>query len=149
MQPTTGGCMNELKCPECGSSERVKNGMMKEMQRYKCKKCSCNYTKSNQRGYPKELKNMALRMYLEGVGFRDIGRILGVSNVTVLYWVKNDARKLSAIRSREPKNVSLMKIDELCTYVVKKTSEYGCGWLLIEIQGKSLGTGSVIVERKP
>lgn len=72
-----------------------------------------------------------------------------MSNVTVLYWVKNAAKKLVELKSNEPKHVQLMEIDELCTYAAKKTASSGCGWLLIELPGKSLPSGSVIVERKP
>ncbi|OON69206.1 hypothetical protein B0919_10850 [Hymenobacter sp. CRA2] len=31
---------------------------------------------------------MALKLYLEGMGLRAIGRVLDVSNVTVMRWVR-------------------------------------------------------------
>ena len=34
-------------------------------------------------------------MYLEGLGFRSIGRILKVSNVSVLNWIKNTSKIIS------------------------------------------------------
>lgn len=36
------------------------------------------------RGMPMEMKRQALHLYLEGLGFRAIGHLLGVSNVAVL-----------------------------------------------------------------
>ncbi|WP_166918884.1 IS1 family transposase, partial [Thermonema lapsum] len=33
-----------MKCPRCKSSEKVKNGKIKGVQRYKCKKCHYNFT---------------------------------------------------------------------------------------------------------
>ncbi|WP_083108197.1 helix-turn-helix domain-containing protein [Moraxella sp. K1630] len=36
----------------------------------------------------KTLKKMAIDMYLEGLGFRSIGRVLNISYGTVYQWVK-------------------------------------------------------------
>ena len=74
-------------------------------------------------------------MYLEGLGFRSIARILGVINVTVLKWV----RKAGEILQESVDNnnvfsykVSVMELDEMWHFIQKKTTESGCGWLLIE-----------------
>ena len=74
-------------CKRCGGTETHKNGMMNGKQRYRCKSCGFNFT-TGFRGKPIELRQRALQLYLEGLGFRAIGRILGVSNVTVLNWVR-------------------------------------------------------------
>jgi len=50
---------------------------MKGSPRYKCKECGCNFTKATERGYSKELKLKVIEYYLEGCGFRRIGRLLG------------------------------------------------------------------------
>jgi transposase len=60
---------------------------MNGKQRYRCKSCGFNFT-TGFRGKPIELRQRALQLYLDGLGFRAIGRILGVSNVTVLNWVR-------------------------------------------------------------
>jgi transposase-like protein len=74
-------------CKRCGGNDSHKNGMMNGKQRYRCKSCGFNYT-TGFRGKPVELRQQALKLYLEGLGFRAIGRLLGVSNVTVLNWVR-------------------------------------------------------------
>jgi hypothetical protein len=61
--------------------------MMNGKQRYRCKVCGFNYT-TGFRGKPIELRQEALKLYLDGMGFRAIGRVLNVSNVTVLNWVR-------------------------------------------------------------
>jgi transposase-like protein len=61
--------------------------MMNGKQRYRCKTCGFNFT-TGFRGKPMEVRQQALKLYLEGLGFRAIGRILDVSNVTVLNWVR-------------------------------------------------------------
>ena len=76
-----------MTCKRCGGNDSHKNGMMNGKQRYRCKICGFNYT-TGYRGKPLEVRQQALKLYLEGLGFRAIGRILGVSNVTVLNWVR-------------------------------------------------------------
>jgi hypothetical protein len=61
--------------------------MMNGKQRYRCKSCGYNYT-TGFRGKPVELRQQARKLYLEGLGFRAIGRLLEVSNVTVLNWIR-------------------------------------------------------------
>jgi transposase-like protein len=40
------------------------------------------------------MKKLALHMYLEGLGFRAIGRLLGVSNVSVLNWIRSFGKEV-------------------------------------------------------
>jgi len=74
-----------MNCPKCNCSKSVKSGKVKERQRYKCKGCGCNYTvELKSTAKPKSQKEQALHLYLEGLGFRSIGRILGVSNALLI-----------------------------------------------------------------
>ena len=72
-----------MNCPKCQETSYYKNGKAMGRQRYKCKQCGCNFTQSKKQGYSLEKRLMALKLYLEGMGFRGTGRVLGVSNVTV------------------------------------------------------------------
>ncbi|MDR2437492.1 MAG: hypothetical protein LBD17_05470 [Endomicrobium sp.] len=81
-------------CPRCKSEKSVKHGILKGLQRYKCKGCGCDYTKSRKYGYSLEERKKAIKYYLEEIGFRKIERLLAISNVTVLYWVRELGRKL-------------------------------------------------------
>jgi len=74
-----------MDCPKCASNKKVKSGIVKSRQRFKCKECGCNYTvEIKSTAKPNSMKKDALHLYLEGLGFRSIGRLLGVSNVSVL-----------------------------------------------------------------
>ncbi|MDR2074203.1 MAG: hypothetical protein LBP36_02430 [Oscillospiraceae bacterium] len=53
-----------------------------------CKNCGCCYTKSKKHGYSERKKREAIRYYNEGIGFRRIERLLGMSHVSVINWVK-------------------------------------------------------------
>ena len=76
-------------CPKCQSLACKKDGTNKVKQRYFCKHCGYRHTVSyTQRGYSEEVKRMALKMYLEGLGFRSIARVLNCSHVVVYQWVK-------------------------------------------------------------
>ena len=70
-------------------NKKVKNGVVREVQRYKCKECGCNYTIGFEECLAKEKKRrFALSLYWEGLGFHLIGRLLRVSYVAVLKWVR-------------------------------------------------------------
>ena len=71
-------------------------------------------------------------MYLEGLGFHSIARLLNVSHVTVMNWVKKYGRELSKIRN--PKPVQIMELDEIHSYVGRKKTTDGYGLLLIDIE---------------
>ena len=42
---------------------------MNGKQRYKCKECGYNFTEDDRRKIPDGIKKLAVRMYLEGLGF--------------------------------------------------------------------------------
>lgn len=81
--------MKQIACPKCQSQELIKSGVIKERQRFRCKQCGYSFT------VLKEGKNIdpyyvikALQLYIEGVSLREIERILGISHVSVMNWVK-------------------------------------------------------------
>ena len=89
-----------MDCSKCNRSRSVKSGKVNGRQRYKCKECGCNYTveiKSTSK--PKFLKKQALHLYLEELGFRSIGRFLGVSNVSVLNWIRDFGKNIHDFHS--------------------------------------------------
>lgn len=118
-----------MKCPKCQSENKVKNGIIKQAQRYKCKDCGCNYTIDYQRQEEKEKKRrFALSMYLEGLGFHSIGRLLGVSHVSIINWVRKYGKELSSIRNPCP--VKVMELDETHSFCGHKKTIVGHGLVL-------------------
>ncbi|MBF0403726.1 MAG: IS1 family transposase, partial [Nitrospirae bacterium] len=67
-----------MNCPKCKSERNVKNGIVHRQQRYKCKECGCNFTKSKKKGYSMRTKIIALALYLSGVSMTMTGKIIGV-----------------------------------------------------------------------
>jgi len=86
-----------MNCPKCKSDQFVKDGIVKGRQRFQCKVCRYRYTVEF-RGKSTEIKRMALHLYLEGLGFRSISRILKVSNVAVLNWIKAFGSEIEKIQ---------------------------------------------------
>jgi transposase-like protein len=115
-----------MDCPRCGSGEYVKDGIVKERQRYQCKHCKYRYTvqqRSNERSA--DVRQLAIDMYLEGLGFRAIGRLLKVSHTAVFGWIKNAGKTVECPPETEP--IEVVEIDEMHTYVGQKKTIDGFG----------------------
>jgi transposase-like protein len=108
-----------MNCPRCNNAQSCKDGIVRNKQRYQCKSCRFRYTlnhKSNIK--PLSIKRKALELYLEGLGFRAIGRILEISYGTVYQWVKACGDQVSLPESQG--EVEIVEMDEIHTYVGSK-----------------------------
>ena len=142
-----------MNCPKCFSEEYVKSGFTKKRQRYKCRQCGCNFTQSKKRGASLETKLQALKLYLEGLGLRSIGRILKVSNVTILYWIRTMGESVKTyVQAEMPtdiRHVDVIEMDEMWHFTVKKNANCGYGSLSIGIPKKCLDSRLEVVAEKP
>lgn len=126
-----------MNCPSCRSSNNVKNGLLKETQRYKCKDCGCNYIRSYAHYQEKDRKRrLALSMYLEGLSYHSISRLLGVSHVSVLNWVRRYGSGLEALRNPRPCRV--LGTEELKNYPGQDKIRAGFGLIVIEAAENTL-----------
>ena len=125
-----------MNCPKCNSSEKNKDGIVKGRQRFLCKSCGRRYTVEKKSDVkPPEVRKLALEMYLEGLGFRAIGRILKISYGTVYAWIKEWGSKVDLPQSSQP--VAVVELDEMHSYVGSKKTTAGYGLLLIDLQDGS------------
>jgi transposase-like protein len=127
-----------MNCTKCNSVKNVKSGIIKCKQRFKCKDCGCNFTveiKSTSKS--KSLKKDALHLYLEGLGFRSIGRFLNVSHVSVYNWIRTFGREVANLQSNE--KIEIVELDEMHTYIQQKKTTVGFGLLWIGL-GKNSST---------
>ena len=118
-----------MTCPKCACAEAVKNGKMQGKQRYRCKSCGCNYTQSSRYRIDRDTRVKCIRLYLEGVGFRGISRLTGVSHVIVQVWVKELGDSIERLRpqTEEGEAVSVMELDEMWHFIQKKETNAGSG----------------------
>jgi transposase-like protein len=119
-----------MTCPRCSSSNYCKAGVALCRQRYKCKSCHYYYTVAQKSDVkPAEIRRMAFEMYLEGLGFRAIGRLLRISYGTVYQWVKNWEKQIELPKRNE--QIEVVELDEMHTYVWHKKTT---GVLLIDME---------------
>jgi len=112
--------------------DKVKSGVNKGRQRYKCKKCQYFFTVAHKSDTATpDQRRLALTLYLEGLGFRSIGRILGFSHVAVYQWVRAFGENLKQIKRPVAK---IVELDELHRYVGHKKTTVGSGLLLIDLE---------------
>ncbi len=128
--------MKKQYCPQCKSLEYTKSGIVKDRQRYKCKDCGYFYT------VIKEGKNIdsyyvikALQLYIEGVSFREIERILGISHVSVMNWVKKFGINRPENLEYKP-SYQVLSHDELVQFMKSRSDLKGAGVLLTELGDK-------------
>ncbi len=135
-----------MNCPRCKSPDHKKNGKISGRQRYQCRDCRYNYSvELKSTASSTFVKRQALQLYLEGLGFRSIGRLLGVSHVSVQNWIKKFGKELEDLKSEN--EIAIIELDEMHTYIGNKKNIAGSGLLLIEL-GKSSSTALLVVEEQ-
>ena len=84
-----------MECRYCKSQNVIKKGQNeKGIQRYYCKDC-CSYFLENyeKNRYPDQIKQIALRLYTDGVEISVIARSLEVPYETVRSWIRAEGEK--------------------------------------------------------
>lgn len=117
-------------CPACKKSDCRKDGIVGGRQRYYCKSCGYRHTVSH-KWYSEETKRQALTLYLEGLGFRSIGRLLNCSHVAVYQWIKQYGNK--AQLSLPTSDLDVVEMDEMHSYVGSKKKPAGYGSRLTDV----------------
>ena len=128
--------MEILACPKCQNNQIVKSGIVKNRQRYLCK--PCNYFFSvNKLG--KKIDDYyvtkALQLYLEGLSFREIERIIGVSHVSISNWVKEFKIKKPENSNYHP-TYKIFNHLELVEFLKNKEMLSGAGMIITELGDK-------------
>lgn len=131
-----------IECRFCGSDRVVKNGIIRGKQRYKCKGCGKNQMLNDGRvKYSNKEKYMAVAMYLNNVGFRAIGRVMNIPFQIIHNWIRKAGELVERRANKEStisRNIAILEMDELYTYIQKKSGKYEYGLLLIGTEMKLL-----------
>lgn len=113
-----------MKCPKCGSTEVNKNGHCRGKQNYRCKHCGRQFLEFySSKGYSDDAKQICLKMYRDGLGFRAIERATGVSHNTVINWVRrveanqSDTLETDSGSESDEQDISNARLDR-CPYKV-------------------------------
>ncbi|MBA5630263.1 IS1/IS1595 family N-terminal zinc-binding domain-containing protein [Moheibacter lacus] len=123
-------------CPRCDHKQIVKSGIVNDKQRYRCKKCNYFFT-VNKIG--KKIDDYyvtkALQLYLEGLSYREIERILGISHVSVSNWVKEFKIKKPVHKDYHP-TYKIYNHEEIVEFMKNKQNLSGAGMVITELGDK-------------
>jgi len=133
-------------CPKCSCSEVVKNGKHLGRQRYRCKSCGFQFTRTAARGRPASEKAIAVLLYTLGLSLNCIARMLKVSTPAVLRWVRLFAEK--TYEKPEPSEAIIVELDEMWHYLHSKKTNSGSGKLIVAVPVGSLTGNAGLVIRK-
>lgn len=109
-------------CPAChASDQQIKAGKHASgSQRYQCHVCGRKYApEPTPHGYPVAVREHAVRLYVDGLGLRQIARQIGVVHQTVANWVAAHADGLPEPPA-PPQPVAVIEQDELFTFIGTK-----------------------------
>ena len=113
-------------CPHCQQARnQYKIGFNASgSQRYKCKDCNRKYTpEPRARGYPESVRQQAVQMYVDGLNFRRIARILQVNHQSVINWVNAHVAQLPDEPPVPDTPPEVTELDELFTFVGSKKTK--------------------------
>ncbi len=128
--------MSSSKCPKCENTQTVRNGIVNGRQRFRCKECHYNFTVDKVgKGISTYYVIKALQLYIEGVSYREIERLLGVSHVSVMNWVKKYDIKAPQNDMYHP-TYKVLTHSELAEYMSKRENVEGAGMIITELGDK-------------
>ncbi len=141
---------NPLCCKHCGSSNYVKNGTVRGLQRYKCKQCQYNFVEGDRRVDPNTAKQKALAVLLYSLckcSYGMIARILRVSKTIVYYWIRDEAAALPDPEIAD--TLQEVEFDEMWHFVGSKKTKFGSSRRWIAARGELSPGLRVIVMLQP
>ena len=112
-----------MKCPQCNSSEIIKNGYRRGKQCFRCRECGRQFvSEPKNQPYPPQVKELCLKMYLNGMGLRGIERVTEIHHTTIMNWIRDAGLKLPDA-PEESEIPEITEIDELQTFVGHKKNK--------------------------
>ena len=126
----------ENQCPKCNNQNVSKSGIIKGKQRFFCKNCNYNFTvKKLGKQIDDYYVTKALQLYLEGLSYREIERIIGVSHVSISSWIK----KYNITRpphSEFHPVYKVLKQNELIEYISQENNLENSGLIITQFADK-------------
>jgi transposase len=113
-------------CPACGGSVLIRSGHAGGRQRWRCKGCGRQFTRTAPRGKPAAMKAAAVELYCTGLSLSAVGKRLGVSAQSVMRWIRGHARDHCPKPEAEGRTV-VVEIDEMWHFVEKRRASSGSG----------------------
>lgn len=137
-------------CKHCDRKEVVKNGVVRNQQRYKCKSCGLNFVEGDKRIKADTAVKRAFAVILYSLGkssYGFIAKLFGVTPPAVQKWLKREAALLG-----EPEisaTIKEMEFDEMWHFIGSKKTKSGSSKRWIVLQGELLPGLSAVVMLQP
>lgn len=114
-----------MKCPKCNSTRTRKNGHRRGKQCYQCRACGRQFVEEPKiQPYPPQVKELCLKMYLNGMGLRQIERVTEIHHTTIINWIRQTGIRIKLPNSQKEKKISERKeIDELHAFLGRKINK--------------------------
>jgi transposase len=128
-------------CPKCAHQHIVKSGKVGGTQRWLCRGCGYQFTRTTPRGRPLWQKSLAVFLYCHGVSMNALGNMFDVRASSILKWI----RRYATAHYEKPApsgKIAVMELDEMWHFLQKNGGNSGSGRLVIVIQVSSW-TGNV------
>jgi hypothetical protein len=139
-----------MQCKCCGSGDAVKHGVVRNKQRYCCKKCGCHFVNGDQRMKESVAVKKALAVILYSLGkasFGMLGKLFGHSRSLTYRWIAAEAAKLP-----DPviaNDIKEMEFDEMWHFIGSKKTSYGSSRPWIVADGELLPGLQAVVMLQP
>ena len=127
--------MQSIICKKCHSSKTVKNGVVRNKQRYHCKECLHNFVSGDERVNPTTQTKRALTVILYSLGkvsYGMLAKLFNVSRTTIQNWIEIEADLL-----HDPiivDNITEIEFDEMWHFLHQKKTNIGYLKHMIEHQ---------------
>ena len=114
-------------CPRCGAASIIRSGHACGRQRWRCKGCGRQFTRTTPRGMPAAVKREAVALYCTGPSLNATAGRSAVSARSVLRWVREHADAHCPRPAPEPGTACVVERDELWHFIKKRPPSYGSG----------------------
>ena len=112
-----------MNCPRCQATHVIRYGYVNTAQRYRCKSCQYQYTRTTQRGTPPEHKRLAVLLYAHGISMNAISKLFTVPVSSVLKWIRTFAEAY-AQKPEVPNTQAVnFELDEMWHYIGNKKNK--------------------------
>jgi transposase-like protein len=121
-------------CPACRGTVLIRSGHACGRQRWRCKGCGRQFTRTTPRGQPAEVKQAAVALYGTGLSLDAVGKRIGVSAQSVLRWLRRHAEA----HGPEPmpgERAAVVEIDEVWHVLAKRRTNSESGRPLSATRG--------------
>ena len=99
-------------CPACGGTALIRSGHACGRQRWRCKGCGRQFTRTTPRGQPAAVKRAAVALYCTGLSMNAIGKQVGVSAQSVMRWLRRHA-EAHCPKPVPAERTAVVEIDEM------------------------------------